>query len=373
MPSLISKRGKKRWRATVMVNGTRKDKLFPDKSKNSYRQAVLWEKEVTEQLEKEPIAMDCLTMLDWAEEYLDFAENNFSLKTYGEKKRAFASFFKYVDADSGPEVMTPGVAMKYLMKESKIRSGNAANKDRKNLAAGWEWGRKYINRFPQDPLNPFKAVQKFPEKRSPRYVPPEKDFWKIYHQAEGQDQIMLLTYLHLAARRKEVFNLTWEDLDFGNGQIRIWTSKRKDGTKEFDWLPMTSELKKALMGWWEKRPLKDSPYVFLCLNREHYCEPYFGKPFKERRHFMKTLCEKAEVKPFGFHAIRHLTASILYHKGYDVSVIQSILRHKSPTTTNGYLRSLGLEATREALESGLVGPGSIIPFPQNKKASGDQS
>lgn len=129
------------------------------------------------------------------------------------------------------------------------KAGNAANKDRKNLAAGWEWGRKYISGFPQATLNPIKAVEKFIEKRSPRYVPPEKDFWEIYHQAEGQDQVLLLTYLHLAARKKEVFDLIWEDIDFGNSQIRIWTKKRKDGTKEFDWLPMTSEMRKALMGW----------------------------------------------------------------------------------------------------------------------------
>ena len=77
---------------------------------------------------------------------------------------------------------------------------------------------------------------------------------------------------------------------------------------------------------------------------------------------MKKLCKRAGVKIFGFHASRHLPASILYHEGYDVSVIQSILRHKSPTTTNRYLKSLGLEATRDALEKGLSGPGTVIPF-----------
>ncbi len=362
MPSLITKRGKKRWRATVMVNGQREDKLFPDSSMKTKREAVLWEKEVKERLEKEETVMDCLTLFDWAQEYLDYSKSNFSLKTYKEKKGAFTRFFKFMDAHSGLDIMTPGTAMKYLMKQSNSRSGNAANKDRKNLAAGWEWGRKYINGFPQDVLNPFKAVDKFSEKRSPRYVPPEEDFWKIYHKAKGQDQVMLLTYLHLAARRKEVFNLTWEDVDFGNSQVRIWTSKRKGGTKEFDWLPMTSELRKVLMDWWQERPIKESPYVFVCLNREHFCELYYGKPFKNRQHFMKKLCVKSGIKSFGFHAIRHLTASILYHKGYDVSVIQSILRHKSPTTTNRYLKRLGLEATREALEKGLSGPGTIIPF-----------
>ena len=183
MPSLITKRGKKRWRAGVMVNGQKSSKLFPDNSKQAYRHAVLWEKEERERIENEQTAMDCLTMLDWAEEYLDYAKNNWVKKTYGEKKGALTRLFKNVDADSSLDIMAPSLAMKHLMTEAKTRSGNAANKDRKNLAAGWEWGRKYINGFPQEALNPFKAVKKFPEKRAPRYVPPEDDFWKVYQQA----------------------------------------------------------------------------------------------------------------------------------------------------------------------------------------------
>lgn len=151
MPSLITKRGKKRWRATVMVNSQRKDKLFPDNSKETFREAVSWEKEEKDRLEKEQTVMDCLTMFDWAEEYLDYAESNFVKKTYKEKKSAFATLFKCVDADSGLDTMTPSVAMKHLMKQAKDRSGNAANKDRKNLAAGWKWGRKYIDGFPKKP------------------------------------------------------------------------------------------------------------------------------------------------------------------------------------------------------------------------------
>ena len=182
-------------------------------------------------------------------------------------------------------------------------------------------------------------------------MPSEEDFWKIHDQTEGQDKVMLLAFLHLAARRGELFRLAWEDVDFGNSRIRLWTRKRQSGTYEYDWLPMTKELRKSLMWWWEHRPIKDSKCVFLCLDKTAFTKEYYGKPFLHRQHFMRRLCDKANVKTFGFHAIRHLTASILYKLGYEVAAIQSILRHKSPSTTERYLRSIGMERVREVLES----------------------
>jgi integrase len=91
--------------------------------------------------------------------------------------------------------------------------------------------------------------------------------------------------------------------------------------------------------------------MFFCaLMRKKRCQNLYGKPFKYRIHFMKSICEDAEVKPFGFHAIRHLTASTLFSLGYDLGTIQTILRHKSPSTTERYLKSIGLERVRDALE-----------------------
>jgi integrase len=43
------------------------------------------------------------------------------------------------------------------------------------------------------------------------------------------------------------------------------------------------------------------------------------QPFKYRLHFMRRICGRAGVKHFGFHATRHITASILYHLGYGVA------------------------------------------------------
>ncbi len=119
----------------------------------------------------------------------------------------------------------------------------------------------------------------------------------------------------------------------------IWTLKREGGTKEFDILPVTTALRSALLSLWEKRQVI-SEYVFVNLDKTPFVDKYYGIPFQQRQHFMKKLCEKAEVKPFGFHAIRHLTASILYHSGESVATVQQILRHKSPNTTSRYLKTL---------------------------------
>ena len=90
--------------------------------------------------------------------------------------------------------------------------------------------------------------------------------------------------------------------------------------------------------------------MFLCLDEKPVSRDYYGEPFRYRVHFMRRLCKRAKVKAFGFHAIRHLSASILYKLGYDIRTIQTILRHRSSKTTERYLKSLGLEDVREALE-----------------------
>ena len=368
MPSKVLKRGIWRYRASVTVQGQTLQKLFPDESKKSYQEALFWEKEAKKELKKKVslINSESLAIGTWSNEYLIEAENRFAGITFREKKAAFARFYR--ETGIGREFLvqnlTVTICRKYFLKQMQTRSGYAANKDRKNLGTAWRWGLDNIEGWPKG-ANPFLSVKKFPEERQPRYVPSEEDFWNVYDQAAGQDQVMLLTYLHLAARRSEVFQMKLSDVDFVNNRVCLWTQKREGGHKEYDWLPMTSELRKALLAWSEERLTQktdDKQHVFVCLDETPFCEKYYGKPFLHRQHLMKRLCEKAKVKPFGFHAIRHLTASILYKKGYPLAIIQAILRHANPNTTARYIHRLGLQETRGALEEGLKGPAKVIEF-----------
>ncbi|MEL7640001.1 MAG: site-specific integrase [Solidesulfovibrio sp.] len=363
MPAICKRRGEMRWRAQVKVDrAVVASKWFGPgpKGGTEYRKAITWEEETKARLATTPTVTESLTLLDLANHYLDFAQERHTAKTYKEKAKAFKELLKTLPPETALEAISVPAALRHLRSQAKKRSGNAANKDRKNLATAWNWGRKYLAGFPGG--NPFLQVDKYPETRHPRYVPPVADFDKVMAQVKGQDYVMLTAFLHLAARKSEIFRMTWDDVDFPGSRIRLWTRKRRGGNLEADWVPMTGDLKAALLQWWEARPIKDTPYVFVCLDATPFCEGYYGKPFDKRNQFMRRMCDRAGVPRFGFHAIRHLTATILFHAGQSVSVIQRILRHKHPSTTERYLRDLGLDAAREALEAGLGsrGPAKVL-------------
>jgi len=348
MPSSITKNGRIQWKGRVQKHGKVKQKLFKTK-----KEALDWEAKERKQdwSEKTDTAF---SMGEWAQQYLDFSQSRHSTKTYYEKKKTFKELFAAKDAKGRPFVnpdadvttLNAGMVLRVLQARFKKTSGYAANKDRKNLVSAWNWGVKYLGLTEPNPCK----VDIFPEIRTPRYVPPEEDFWKVYDLTSGQDRAMLSAFLYLGARRGEILQLKWVDVDFSNDRIRLHTRKRRDGTLEYDWLPMNTLLKEQLRWWWENRTFKDSPYVFVCDDPYDFCREYYGKPFIHRRHLLARLCKKAGVTPFGFHAIRHMVATRLYHMGKPLGVIQAILRHKSAGTTERYLKSLGLEETRVHLE-----------------------
>lgn len=328
MPYKKTKNGKVRWVGTVMLNGRRKNRIFDTK-----QEAKTWEVEMHSvgELTVTP------SLLKWAEEYLDYA-TKFSPKVYNEKCGVFRRFFRFIKPDTKADKMIPRFALEFLQKQNKARSGNAANKDRKNLVAAWNWGIRYLD-LPKP--NPFELVDKFATEEKGHYVPPEKDFRAVLDIATGQDRVMLLTFLHTAGRRGEVYRLLWDDVDFANGRIRLKTRKRKGGSLESDWMPMTAELHKALQ---DHHAAAVNEWVFTQPKGQHK-----GKPYTENRGFPQDLCNKAGIKPFGCHGIRGLTASILAKHDVPMIYIRDTLRHKNLRITERYVR--GLDSVRDHLKA----------------------
>ena len=64
---------------------------------------------------------------------------------------------------------------------------------------------------------------------------------------------------------------------------------------------------------------------------------------------MKSLCEKADVKYFRYHALRHFGASLIDQANIPIGSIQRLLGHENRTTTEIYLHSIG-ESERHAMD-----------------------
>lgn len=320
MPYQIKNTGK--WRAHRMINGVRKTKTF-----KTQRDAKRWEASQDEaEWNAEPTPT--ISCLEFITLYLDWSKSQFCQRTYHGKRDSLRFLLRNLPSriDSFDQI-TPAIAFSIFNKRATLQGGNIANKDRKECGAAWEWGRRNAG-LPTE--NPFRLVSKFKPSFKERYVPPETDFWKVVGSTtRTEDRAYLLIMLYTAARRDELFRLQWSDVDLVNKRLRLGTRKRVGGAIEYDYVPLVQRAVEALSSLPKKHML-----VFCHAD---------GRKYSYRQWFMRRTCARAGVKPFGFHAIRHLSASILAHEGVPLPVVQGVLRHKNATTTSRYLRSLGLD------------------------------
>lgn len=226
-PFSIRQHDGKKWEGQVYLPNGKKQRKGGFSTR---KEALEWEIEQKKKPAKERTTTGTASLIDWANAYLDYALIKHVRKTFEEKRSALIRLLSYVKNDRmSVSEINPAIALKHLQIQMSLRSGNAANKDRKNLMAAWNWGMKFMTPVPPGP-NPFLAVEKFSEKRKPRYVPPEKDFWEVVDSLPiDQDRVMLLTYIFTAARRDEISRLRREDVNLVSNELTLWYRKNRKG------------------------------------------------------------------------------------------------------------------------------------------------
>jgi integrase len=110
---------------------------------------------------------------------------------------------------------------------------------------------------------------------------------------------------------------------------------------------MTQKLYEVLSRRFAERDLT-KPWVFWHTYRDRETGKKRVGPFQDRREMIKNLCNRAKVRHFRFHALRHAGASIMDSQNVSIGSIQRILGHENRTTTEIYLHSIG-ETEREAI------------------------
>ncbi len=232
----------------------------------------------------------------------------------------------------------------FILDRGKI-SNFTANKELRYLRATFNFAKqkKWIQESPLDTLT-FLPVEK-----KVKYVPSSQDIDKIIALADLDTQDYLWAIRETMARISEINRLTWDDINLEQKYVILYTRKKKGGHLTPRRVPMTNNLFKILSRRFRER---DSSKEWVFWHRYFSSKDKEWKvgPYQERKKFMRTLCKKAGVKYFRFHALRHAGASIMENNNVSIGTIQKILGHENRSTTEIYLHTLG-DADRVAIET----------------------
>lgn len=131
----------------------------------------------------------------------------------------------------------------------------------------------------------------------------------------GIVEMLLLT----GARKGEVLNLKWSDLDENN---HLWKlNENKSGKPRI--IQLNSQAQQII-----RRMSRKYLYVFA--------NPKTELPFNDIRKTFQKILEAAQIENFRIHDLRHNFASMAVNNGCDIYVVQHLLGHASPTTTQRY-------------------------------------
>lgn len=218
-----------------------------------------------------------------------------------------------------------------------------ANKEIRYLRALFNFGLKkgWITN------NPTTNIPFLPVEKRINHVPSPEDIEKVISVAKPEVQEYLWTIRDTMGRMSEINRLTWNDVDLVEKTVTLYTRKKRGGSLTPRKVPMTDRLYKILLHRFKEKD-KKNPWVFWHTYTSSKTKEKVTGPYQERKRIMKTLCKKAGVKYFRFHALRHSSASVMDNNNVSIGAIQRILGHENRTTTEIYLHSIG-SSERDAI------------------------
>ena len=133
---------------------------------------------------------------------------------------------------------------------------------------------------------------------------------------------IVICALSTGLRLSNVLNIKWESIDFENNFIEILKQDNKGHIKIQ--LPISNKFKLVL----DEIGIKQEGYIFISHRTK--------TKFKKINNGFKEACNRAGIKNFRFHDLRHTVATRLVAKGADLGTVREYLGHSSLAMTQRY-------------------------------------
>lgn len=191
--------------------------------------------------------------------------------------------------------------------------------------------------------NPVTRVKKFKENNQKERYLENSELPRLMKVLNSPKQFGISNLVIVAAvkfllltgvRKREALDLKWSDLDTHTGKWLL--GENKSGKARYinlneDALAIVKQLSRK--------------YEFVFAN------PETGKPFNDIRKTFDKIMQTSDIKEMRIHDLRHNFASLAVNSGQSLYVVQHLLGHASPQTTQRYahLQSSTLKQASEAV------------------------
>lgn len=271
------------------------------------------------------------------EQFLIYARTNLQAGTVNIYRKTFSSFIKII-GDKHLELISPLDIETYKIRRVEAVSKVTVNIEFRSLKAAFQRARDWglIGSNPFESCSPFRIPPVEPSHLS------HLQFEQVLSICKSEAfRNLLVVAVMTMMRLGEIVDLTWSQVDFHSGLIRVVNKKNfiVKGTRP-RCIPM-NHIVRSLLRAMKKTSTGDAVFTSSLGDK--------WNPKSVSRRF-KLLCRKAGLdERIHFHSLRHTGASWLAQAGVSLFTIQKILGHSSPIVTQIYSH-LGDPHLLEAVE-----------------------
>ena len=216
-----------------------------------------------------------------------------------------------------------------------------------NCALRWE-----VAGITRNPTEGIKLHQE--NNKRERYLKEEempKLFEALESSANAQLPYIIAMLLLSGARRREVLNARWSEMDLHHRLWRIEVTKSGKARH----VPLSDGMM-ALLGKLQRHEASD--HIFL--------NPRTGKPFQQIFRSWDSARRRAGLPDLRLHDLRHSFASYVINAGHSLYEVQQLLGHTQVTTTQRYAH-----LSNDRLLTAAETAANVVPWDREARQRGD--